>query len=121
VYIRLGSDCDLAFSINAGRIDFVENYKHLGHVINSAFDDREDIADKRGVFVEQGNNVICYFNKLGSHVIQQLYSMHIVLVLSAASFGDSITPKLTRFSTLCVAQSDMYGFLSYEALLFFYL
>jgi hypothetical protein len=63
VVYRLGADCDLAFSINAGKIDFAESYKHLGHVINSAFDDREDIADKRGAFVEQGIYVICYFNK----------------------------------------------------------
>jgi hypothetical protein len=51
VAYSFGSDCDLAFSINARKIDFVESYKHLGHVINSAFDDREDIADKRGAFV----------------------------------------------------------------------
>jgi hypothetical protein len=51
VVYRLGSDCNLSFSINARKIDFVESYKHLGHVINSAFDDREDIADKRGAFV----------------------------------------------------------------------
>jgi hypothetical protein len=76
VVYRLGSDCNLSFSINARKIDFVESYKHLGHVINSAFDDREDIADKRGAFVGQGNNVICYFNKLGSHVRQQLFDAY---------------------------------------------
>jgi hypothetical protein len=69
---RLGPDCDLAFSISARKIDFVESYERLGHAITSAFHDREDIADKRGAFVGQGNNVICYFNKLGSHVRQQL-------------------------------------------------
>jgi hypothetical protein len=75
-YIRLGSDCNLSFSINARKIDLVESYKHLGHVINSAFDDREDIVDKRGAFAGQGNNVICYFNKLGSHVRQQLFDAY---------------------------------------------
>jgi hypothetical protein len=92
VVYRLGSDCDLAFSINAGKIDFVESYKHLGHVINSAFDDREDIADKRGAFVGQG---IMLFVTLINSVLTSYssYSMHIVLVFSAASFGDSITPS----------------------------
>ena len=73
---RFGSDCDLTFNINAWKIDFVESYKHLGHVINSASDDREDIAVKRGAFVEQGNNVICDFNKLGSYVRLQLFDAY---------------------------------------------
>ena len=42
-------------------------------MINSAFDDREDIAGKRGAFIGQGKNVICYFSKLGSQVRKQLF------------------------------------------------
>jgi hypothetical protein len=73
VMYRLGSDCDLAFSINARKIDFVESFEHLGHVISSASDNRENIADERGAFVGQGNNVVCYFNKLSSLIRQSLF------------------------------------------------
>jgi hypothetical protein len=109
VVYRLGSDCDPAFSINARKFDFVESYKHIGHGINSAFDDREDIADTRGAFVGQGNNVICYFNKLDPHIRQQLFDAYCTIFL-AVSFGDLITARSTRFVLLGVALPDIYGF-----------
>ena len=65
----------LYICINGRKIDLVKSYKHLGHVINSTFNDREDIADKRGAFVGQGNNVICYFHKLDSNIRQQLFDI----------------------------------------------
>jgi hypothetical protein len=104
---RLGSDSNLSFSINATKIDFVETYKHLGHVINSAFDDREDIADTRGAFDGQGNNVILTNLVLTS---DSSYSMLTVPAFLAVSFGDLITQRSTRFVLLGVTLSDIYGF-----------
>jgi hypothetical protein len=48
----------------------VEHYKHLGHIINSTFDDTDDIHDKRAVFIGQANDVLCYFGKINAHVRQ---------------------------------------------------
>jgi hypothetical protein len=66
-------------------IDFVESFKHLGHVINSDFDDAGDNEDKRAVFIGQANNVSCYFGKLTAKVKQVLFN-HYCLSL----FGSSL-------------------------------
>jgi hypothetical protein len=44
------SSCCLSLQIMGNDIDFVESLKHLGHVINSDFDDAGDVEDKRAVF-----------------------------------------------------------------------
>jgi hypothetical protein len=65
----------------------------------------------------QRNNDICYFKKLGSHIRQQLFDAHCIIVYLAVSFGHLITPRSTRFVLLGVALSDIHGFsLVYDAL-----
>ena len=54
----------------------MKHYKHLGHIINSAFDDSDDIADKRAAFIGQANNILCYFGKLSSEVKQHLFNSY---------------------------------------------
>ena len=67
---------NMRFQINGNNIEFVEHYKHLGHIINSAFDDSDDIADKRAAFIGQANNILCYFGKLSSEVKQHLFNSY---------------------------------------------
>ena len=69
---------NMRFQINGNNIEFVEHYKHLGHIINSAFDDSDDIADKRAAFIGQANNILCYFGKLSSEVKQHLFNSYCV-------------------------------------------
>ena len=59
---------DLNFTINGNIIQFVDSYKHLGHVINSDLTDDIDILEKRAVFIGQANNIICYFANLNAAV-----------------------------------------------------
>ena len=63
----------LNFTINRYSIEFVNNYKHLGHVISNTLTDDDDISDKRSVFVGQSNNVLCYFAKLSTDVKLRLF------------------------------------------------
>lgn len=63
----------LRFTINSYDIEFVDSYKHLGHVISNTFTDDIDILEKRSVFIGQANNVLCYFAKLTSNVKSRLF------------------------------------------------
>ena len=51
---------NMRFQINGNDKEFVEHYKHLGHIINSTFNDNEDIADKRAAFIGQANNILLF-------------------------------------------------------------
>ena len=66
----------LNFVINGYNIEFVDTYKHLGHVISSAQNDDDDINEKRSVFIGQANNVLCYFAKLSANVKFRLFSSY---------------------------------------------
>jgi hypothetical protein len=74
------------FQINNDSIEYVDSYKHLGHVTNSKFEDADDILDKRTVFVGQVNNVLGYFNMLDAVVKQKLF-LHIVQFFTDVNFG----------------------------------
>ena len=70
-------NCDqLTFVINDNDIEFVDNYRHLGHVINSKFDDCDDIYDKRASFIGQVNSLLCYFRKLNGAVRYRLFQSY---------------------------------------------
>lgn len=71
-----GSVTSFHFAISGNRIEFVDSYKHLGHIINSVLDDRDDLAFKRNVFIAQVNNILCYFGKLSAHVKQHLFNYY---------------------------------------------
>lgn len=66
----------LEFKINSQEIEILDQYKHLGHIINSELDDADDINDKRAAFIGQANNVICYFGKVNAYVRQQLFNSY---------------------------------------------
>ena len=100
----------MRFQINGNDIEFVEHYKHLGHIINSAFDDNEDIADKRAAFIGQANNILCYFGKPSSEVKQHLFNSYCIRPLHAARtvpqfFAAYLRHELSHikfFSALCL-------------------
>ena len=49
----------LNFTINNYNIEFVDSYKHLGHIIRNTHTDDADINEKRCVLIGQTNNVLC--------------------------------------------------------------
>ena len=55
---------------------FENSYPHLGHIINSKFDDSDDVKQRRCHFIGQANNVLCYFNKLDLHVKIKLFKSY---------------------------------------------
>jgi len=55
---------DYSFTIEGKSIEKVSSYPHLGHIINSKFDDSDDIQHTRTHFIGQTNRVLCFFNKL---------------------------------------------------------
>ena len=61
------------FTVNKQPIEFVESFKHLGHVITSNFEDDSDISNRRNDFIGQVNNMLCYFRKLTSFVKYRLF------------------------------------------------
>jgi len=52
------------FFISANVIENVESWPHLGHVITNNASDKLDVLSRRGSFIGQVNNVICWFSKL---------------------------------------------------------
>jgi hypothetical protein len=68
--------CDLNFTLNGNAIEFVDRYKHLGHVINSDLTDNADMSEKRAIFIGQANNIICYFAKLNATVKYRLFNSY---------------------------------------------
>jgi Reverse transcriptase (RNA-dependent DNA polymerase) len=64
------------FYIGCDRIEFVELFSHLGHIINAKLDDVSDIIKRRNDFIRQVNNILCYFKNLNSFVKYQLFSSY---------------------------------------------
>jgi len=58
------SEC--VFYVDGKPIEFVKSYSHFGHIINARMDDGDDICHRRGTFIGQVNNVLCYFSALNS-------------------------------------------------------
>jgi len=70
------SMCNCFFLIGNKRIDNVDSFSHIGHVITSSLDDVDDIQQRRNSFVGQTNNVLCFFNKLNTAVKLQLFKSY---------------------------------------------
>lgn len=52
------------FYINKSAVEYVDQWPHLGHVISSDMDDKNDINRGRSALISQINNVLCFFGKL---------------------------------------------------------
>jgi len=77
------------FYICGKKIDVVHKLPHLGHIISKDGDDKSDILNRRGSFIGQANNVICWFGKLDCRMKTELSKAYVV------SAGDltPITPR----------------------------
>jgi len=62
----------ISFYICGKKIDVVDKWPHLGHIVSKDGDDRSDILNRRGSFIGQANNVICWFGKLDCRVKTKL-------------------------------------------------
>ena len=60
--------CNCSFYVGNKKIDNVDRFSHLGHIITSSLVDNDDIVQRRNTFVGQTNNVLCFFNKLNTVV-----------------------------------------------------
>lgn len=47
-------------------------FSHLGRIINLRLNDSEDVSFRRNSFIDQVNNVLCFFGKLDSFVKTKL-------------------------------------------------
>jgi hypothetical protein len=61
------------FTVGGHTIDNVDQFPHLGHVINSSLNDDADILFRRGHFIGQVNNLLCCFKQLDSLVKNKLF------------------------------------------------
>jgi hypothetical protein len=52
------------FFVNGNVMEYVQNWPHLGHILNAELDDNDDIEHRRIQTVKQINDVLCYFGKL---------------------------------------------------------
>jgi len=64
------------FMVQGKPVEFVSSYVHLGHLISDKLDDGCDISQRRCDFIGQVNNVLCYFQKLGSAVKYKLFQSY---------------------------------------------
>ena len=60
------------FYISGKKIDVVDKWPHLGHIISKYGDDSSDILNRQESFIGQANNVICWFGKLDCRVKTEL-------------------------------------------------
>ena len=75
------------FNIGGNPIENVTSYPHLGHVINSSFNDNDDIKHRRQQFIGQSNNVFCFFAKLDLCVIKLNCLKHSAVASMGVSYG----------------------------------
>ena len=75
------------FLIDNNPIERVNTFFHLGHLITSSLYDDEDIVRRRGDFIGQVNNVICYFLELNSFVRNNLFRSYCTSFYTVASYG----------------------------------
>ena len=87
------------FTVNKQPIEFVESFKHLGHVITSNFEDDSDISNRRNDFIGQVNNMLCYFRKLTSFVKYSLFRSY-----CTSYYGCELWSLLTKnIEDMCVS------------------
>jgi hypothetical protein len=81
LYLDLSNMCHVtcmivSFLLEVMQSEFVKSFSHLGHIISTELDDSADIAEKRNDFINQTNNVLCYFRKLTSYIKCQLVNSY---------------------------------------------
>jgi len=64
------------FFIGGKVIERVDFFLHLGHVITSSQNDKENIMYRRNCFINQDNNVLCFFSKLSRCVRTKFFKAY---------------------------------------------
>jgi len=54
------SEC--RFTVNGKPIELVQSFQHFGHTITLQLNDVSDITAKQNAFIDQTNNVLCFFS-----------------------------------------------------------
>lgn len=86
------------FYIGDNPIEYVDSFVHLGHIITSQLVDNEDILKRRNDFVGQVNNVLCFFSKLKSSIVDKLFHSYCMSIYGCELWLLSNT----RIEDLCV-------------------
>lgn len=88
-----------SFFINSNAIEYVQNWAHLGHILNTELDDKDDIEHRRIQTVKQINDVLCYFGKLDAIIkLKLLYSF------CSSWYGCELwDPQSKALSSFCVS------------------
>ena len=55
---------NLLFHINENKIEIVDKWPHLGHIITDCVDDNEDILSRKLSLVGQINSILCNFRNV---------------------------------------------------------
>ena len=61
------------FTIGDRKIDNVEKWSHLGHIINTNFNDNADNETHKNNFIDKVNKVLVHFTKLDPFVKIRLF------------------------------------------------
>ena len=54
---------EVPFFLDGSVLPFVDKCCHLGHMLSSCLDDKQDILSRIASMCGKVNNVLCYFNK----------------------------------------------------------
>ena len=68
--------CNCSFYVDNKKIDNIDRFSHLGHIITLSLVDNDDIVQRRNTFVGQNNSVLCFFNKLNTVVKLKLFKSY---------------------------------------------
>jgi hypothetical protein len=91
--------CNCSFYVGNKKIDNVDRFSHLGHIITSSLVDNDDIVQRRNTFVGQTNNVLCFFNKLNTEVKLKLFKSY-----CSSMYGAELWALNSAYiETFCVA------------------
>jgi hypothetical protein len=63
---RCPSSRGAPFIVGGKDIEFVNNWSHMGHIINDRLDDDEDVNNRKNVMIGQINNFLCCFSNIDS-------------------------------------------------------
>ena len=81
------STANVVFNIGGNRIEIVDQWPNLEHMITNRCDDDADIMNRRNIMVGQINNVLCYFGKLTGAVKLKLMYIRIAAASMDVSYG----------------------------------
>ena len=80
-------NCNPSFAIGGNSIEFVDEWLHLGHMINKHFTDDMDITLCKNRLKGNANRVLCHFGKLDSVIKNRLFKAYCSGFFTVVKFG----------------------------------